>query len=83
MIESGRSGRRSFACRDRSADPFAVAQSGSWFRATFWRKGSSGKEGSEMGDKGAKDKGKKEAQKKAQHTAKEKRKIKQEKKGKS
>jgi hypothetical protein len=35
-----------------------------------------------MGDKGSKDKGKKEEQKKAQHTAKEKRKIKQEKKGK-
>ncbi len=36
-----------------------------------------------MGDKGSKDKGKKETQKKAQHTAKEKRKLKLEKKGKS
>lgn len=36
-----------------------------------------------MGDKGSKDKGKKEQQKKAQHTAKEKRKIKQDKKNKT
>lgn len=36
--------------------------------------------GADMGDKGSKDKGKKEKQKVAQHTAKEKRKIKREKK---
>jgi hypothetical protein len=36
--------------------------------------------GSDMGDKGSKDKGKKEHQKAAQHTAKEKRKLKREKK---
>jgi hypothetical protein len=36
--------------------------------------------GTDMGDKGSKDKGKKEHQKVAQHTAKEKRKIKREKK---
>lgn len=35
-----------------------------------------------MGDKGSKDKGKKETQKKAQHTLKEKRKLKKEKKDK-
>ncbi len=35
-----------------------------------------------MGDKGSKDKGKREQQKAAQHTAKEKRQIKQAKKGK-
>ena len=35
-----------------------------------------------MGDKGSKDKGKKENQKKAQHTLKEKRKLKKEKKDK-
>jgi hypothetical protein len=34
----------------------------------------------DMGDKGSKDKGKKENQKKAQHTLKEKRKLKKEKK---
>jgi len=38
--------------------------------------------GTDMGDKGSKDKGKKEHQKAAQHTAKEKRKIKREKKNK-
>ncbi|MBC8425368.1 hypothetical protein H8E07_14710 [bacterium] len=38
--------------------------------------------GSDMGDKGSKDKGKKEKQKVAQHTAKEKRKMKKEKKSK-
>ena len=38
--------------------------------------------GSDMGDKGSKDKGKKEQQKVAQHTAKEKRKLKREKKNK-
>ncbi len=36
--------------------------------------------GDVMGDRGAKDKGKREKQKKAQHTLKEKRKIKREKK---
>ena len=36
----------------------------------------------DVGDKGSKDKGKKENQKKAQHTLKEKRKLKKEKKGK-
>jgi hypothetical protein len=36
--------------------------------------------GTDMGDKGSKDKGKKEQQKTAQHTAKEKRQIKKEKK---
>jgi hypothetical protein len=36
-----------------------------------------------MGDKGSKDKGKREQQKSAQHTAKEKRQIKLEKKGKA
>jgi hypothetical protein len=36
--------------------------------------------GSDMGDKGSKDKGKKEKQKVAQHTPKEKRKLKREKK---
>ena len=36
--------------------------------------------GTEMGDKGSKDKGKREQQKTAQHTAKEKRKIKNDKK---
>jgi hypothetical protein len=36
----------------------------------------------DMGDKGSKDKGKKEQQKVAQHTAKEKRKLKREKKNK-
>jgi len=36
----------------------------------------------DMGDKGSKDKGKKENQKKAQHTLKEKRKLKKEKKNK-
>jgi len=36
-----------------------------------------------MGDKGSKDKGKKEQKKKAQHTAKEKRQLKREKKNKS
>jgi hypothetical protein len=36
----------------------------------------------DMGDKGSKDKGKKEKQKKAQHTPKEKRKLKKEKKDK-
>ncbi|TWU28264.1 hypothetical protein Pla144_15510 [Bythopirellula polymerisocia] len=36
-----------------------------------------------MGDRGSKDKGKKEDQKKAQHTAKEKRQLKREKKSKS
>ncbi len=35
-----------------------------------------------MGDKGSKDKGKREKQKPAQHTAKEKRKLKREKKAK-
>jgi len=35
-----------------------------------------------MGDRGSKDKGKREQQKKAQHTAKEKRKIKREKRAK-
>jgi hypothetical protein len=35
-----------------------------------------------MGDKGKKDKGKREVQKKAKHTPKEKRKLKQEKKAK-
>ncbi|MDI6808819.1 MAG: hypothetical protein QME66_07550 [Candidatus Eisenbacteria bacterium] len=35
-----------------------------------------------MGDKGSKDKGKREHQKKAQHTAKEKRRLKREKKNK-
>ena len=38
--------------------------------------------GTDMGDKGSKDKGKKEHQKAAQHTAKEKRKLKREKKAK-
>jgi hypothetical protein len=38
--------------------------------------------GTDMGDKGSKDKGKKEQQKVAQHTAKEKRKLKREKKAK-
>lgn len=38
--------------------------------------------GPAMGDKGSKDKGKREQQKAAQHTAKEKRRIKQAKKGK-
>ena len=36
----------------------------------------------DVGDKGSKDKGKKETQKKAQHSLKEKRKLKKEKKGK-
>jgi len=36
--------------------------------------------GADMGDKGSKDKGKKEKQKVAQHTPKEKRKLKREKK---
>lgn len=35
-----------------------------------------------MGDKGSRDKGKREAQKKAQHTPKEKRRLKKEKKNK-
>jgi hypothetical protein len=38
--------------------------------------------GADMGDKGSKDKGKREKQKTAQHTAKEKRKLKREKKNK-
>jgi len=38
--------------------------------------------GTDMGDKGSKDKGKKEKQKVAEHTAKEKRKLKKEKKNK-
>jgi len=38
--------------------------------------------GTDMGDKGSKDKGKREQQKTAQHTAKEKRKMKKEKKNK-
>ena len=46
-----------------------------------WQTGSK-KENAVMGDKGKKDKGKRESQKKAKHTQKEKRKLKREKKNK-